>query len=406
MNIIRRLYNSVKMRMMWCVYRLFPIDKTKIVISNYYGRGLGDNAKYIVEELLHRKHNIKIIWLVKNEQEKKSLSAGVDSCILGSSESVYHLMTSKVWIDNCRKYFIMLKRREQLYIQTWHGGGAQKRCELDVLDKLKDGYRKMAMRDAKNTDLMISESRFMTNLYYRSFWYDGPVYECGYPRYDILLKNNEALVSKVYEYFNIDRRNELVLYAPTFRADFSFKAYDIDFERLRTNLKKRFGKEYVILVHLHPNVANIEGGIEYDGTTVINSTFYPDTQELIAVSSILIGDYSSINYDFSLKHLPVFRYVSDLEEYRNDRDLYFPFDEYPYPYAQNNDELEALILNFNEGLYLKRLNAFFEKLGTTMNPYSSEQIVDLIVDFLCQKSKSDFFQKNKEKFIYKEEELQ
>lgn len=406
MKIISRLYNSAKMRATWCAYRLLPIDKTKIVISNYYGRGWGDNAKYIAEELLQRKQDIKIIWLVRNEEERRSLPAGVQSCIFGSSESVHHLMTSKVWIDNCRKFFIMLKRKEQLYIQTWHGGGAQKRCELDTIDKLGSNYRKMAIRDAKNTDLMISESKFMTDLYHRSFWYDGPVYECGYPRYDILLKKDEALVSKVYKHFNIDRSKELVLYAPTFRADSSFKAYDVDFERLRKNLRQRFGKEYVVLVHLHPNVANIEGGMVYDGTTVINSTFYPDTQELIAVSSMLIGDYSSINYDFSLKRLPVFRYVSDLEEYRNDRDLYFPFDEYPYPYARNNDELEALILGFNEELYLKKLNAFFEKIGAITNPHSSVQMTDLIVDFLHQKSKSGFFQKNKEKFIYKGEMLQ
>lgn len=389
------------MRLVWCKYRLFPIDKTKIVISNYYGRGLGDNAKYIAEELLQRNQDIKIIWLVKNEEESKSLPAGVESCLFGSPESVYHLMTSKVWIDNCRKFFIMLKRKEQLYIQTWHGGGAQKRCELDVINKLDGNYRKMAMRDAKNTDLMISESKFLTDLYHRSFWYDGPVYECGYPRYDILLKPDEALVSKVYQYYNLDKNKELVLYAPTFRADYSFTAYNIDFERLRNNLQKRFGKEYVILVHLHPNVANVEGGIEYDDRTVINSTFYPDTQELIAVSSILIGDYSSINYDFSLRGLPVFRYVSDLAEYRNDRDLYFPFDEYPYPYAQNNDELEALVLNFNEELYLNKLNEFFGTLGATMNPDSSKQIADLIVDFLHSRSKREFFKKNREKFIYK-----
>ena len=185
----------------------------------------------------------------------------------------------------------------------------------------------MAKRDSANIDLMISESRFMTDFYHRSFWYDGPVYECGYPRYDILLKHDEELITKVYEYFGIDHNKELVLYAPTFRADYSFKAYDIDFDRLRANLKKRFNKDYVILVHLHPNVANIEGGINYDGVNVINSTFYPDTQELIAVSSILIGDYSSINYDFCLKRMRVFSYTSDLEEYRNDRDLYFPFDE-------------------------------------------------------------------------------
>ncbi len=403
MNIIVRLYKSAKIRLLRVACRLFPLDKTKIVISNYYGRGMGDNAKYITEELLRRNQDIKIVWLTKNEEEKKSLPDGVQSCIFGSSESVYHLQTSRIWIDNCRKFFIMLKRKNQFYIQTWHGGGAQKKCELDAIEKLGKKYKIMAVRDAKNTDLMISESRFMTELYHHSFWYDGPVYECGYPRYDILLRKDGNLTSKVYKYFNIDKTKELVLYAPTFRADLSFEAYNIDFERLRANLQKRFGKEYIILVHLHPNVANVKGGIEYNGKTVINATFYPDTQELIAVSSVLVGDYSSINYDFSLKRLPVFRYVADLEDYRNDRDLYFPFDEYPYPYAQNNDELESLILNFDNNDYLSNLNDFFDKLGAVIEPDSSKKIVDLIIDVLCTKNKKEFLNKNKNKFIWRNE---
>lgn len=400
MNIFVRLYNAAKRRVLACVYHIFPLEKTKLVISNYYGRGFGDNGKYITEELLRRNKNIKIVWLVNNESEKKSLPVEVEGCICGSSESIYHLQTSKVWIDNCRKSFLIPKRKNQFYIQTWHGGGAQKRCELDALEKLGSRYKKMAIRDAQSTDLMISESRFMTNLYHRSFWYAGPVYECGYPRYDVLLNNDENLMSKVYEYFGIERTKELVLYAPTFRADHSFKAYNIDFERLRTSLQKRFGKGYVILVHLHPNVATVEGGIAYDGTTVINATFYPDTQELIAASSILIGDYSSINYDFSLKRLPVFRYVSDLEEYRNDRDLYFPFDKYPYPYAQNNDELESLILNFDNDKYLENLNKFFDELGAVIKPDASSKMADLIVGCLSARNKKEFLERNREKFIY------
>ena len=400
MNVFVRLYHSIKMRAIWCVYRLFPLDETKIVMSNYYGRGFGDNSKYITEELLRRNKNVKIVWLIKNEEEKKSLPDGIESCIFGSTESIYHLQTAKVWIDNCRKFFMMLKRKNQLYIQLWHGNATQKKIELDAIDTLEDRYERMAKRDARHTDLMISESRFMTDLYHRSFWYTGPVYECGYPRYDILVKRDESLAEKVYAYFDIDRTKELVLYAPTFRVDHSFKAYDIDFERLRANLQKRFGKEYVILVHLHPNVANIEGGIDYDGTTVINSTFYPDTQELIAVSSILIGDYSSVNYDFSLKRLPVFRYASDLEEYRNDRDLYFPFDEYPYPCAQNNDELESLILNFDTDAYLEGLNGFCDKIGAVIRPDASEKIVDLVVDYLSSKNIKDFLEMHKDKFYY------
>lgn len=31
---------------------LFPINKNKIVICNYYGKGYGDNGKYIVEEII------------------------------------------------------------------------------------------------------------------------------------------------------------------------------------------------------------------------------------------------------------------------------------------------------------------------------------------------------------------
>lgn len=396
---MRRIVNAIVKRLLWGICYLLPIKQNRLVISSFYGRGYGDNLKYVVNELIRRNVGIEIIWLVKDGKEVSSIPESVKTCKFNSFWSIFYLSTAEIWIDNCRKSFLY-KKRKQFYIQTWHGGGAQKRCELDAVDKLSQSYLRMARKDAKNTDLMISESRFMTDLYHRSFWYHGPVYECGYPRYDILFHYDEHLISKVYDYFGIDRAKELVLYTPTFRVDHSFKAYDIDFKRLLTSLKTRFNKDYVILVHLHPNVANVEGGIDYDGINVINSTFYPDTQELIAVSSILIGDYSSINYDFSLKRMPVFRYTSDLEEFQNDRDLYFPFYEYPYPCARNNDELEELILNFDYEKYLNNLNAFFDKLGSVMQPGASEKIADIILDYIHSENKKDFLERNKNRFIY------
>lgn len=386
----------------WILCRLLPVQRNKIVISNYYGRGYGDNAKYIAEFLLNSHQKVKIIWLIKNDEEGKSLPSGVSGCKIDTFAGIYHLSTGGIWIDNCRKWTTLFKRKNQFYIQTWHGGGAQKKVERDVEEVLDTGYVRAAKNDSKMADLMVSDSRFVTDLFHRSFWYDGPVYECGYPRYDILLKPNDELSSKVYEYFGIDRDKELVLYAPTFRADYSFKAYEIDFERLRLNLKKRFNREYVILVHLHPNVANMEGGLSYNGSTVINATFYPDTQELLAAASVLISDYSSISYDFSMKYMPIFRYVADLDEYRNDRDLYFRFDEYPYPYAQNNDELEELILNFDEEEYQTALSNFFEKLGAVICDDSAEKIASLIAKTITCKNKDDFFAENKAAFVYKE----
>ena len=394
---MKKIFDAVKRRIIWGICFFLPVRKNRIFVSSYYGRGYGDNLKYIADRLCGK--NVEVVWLVKNEKEAKTLPEWIKPCIADTAKAIYYITTAGVWLDNSRKAFFY-KKKNQLYIQTWHGGGAQKRCELDAVDKLEPYYIKISKKDAANTDLMISESRFMTELYHRSFWYGGPVYECGYPRYDILLDHGKDLRRKVYGYYGIDEEKELVLYAPTFRAHKSFDAYNIDFERLRKNLKKRFGREYVILVHLHPIVANIEGGIAYDGVNVINSTFYPDTQELIAVASVLIGDYSSINYDFSLKKEPVLRYAADLAQYRNDRDLYYPFDEYPYPCALNNDELEELVLNFDSENYISGLNAFFDELGSVICPGASEKIAELILDYIHSGSKEDFFEKNRDKFIY------
>ena len=396
---IKRLVKALIRRLIWGVCFFFPIKKNRIVFSSYYGRGYGDNLKYICDKLTNA--GFDIIWLVKTTDEARFLPDNVKPVKTGL-RSVYYLTTANVWINNCRSGFLF-KKKKQFYIQTWHGGGGQKRCELDVVDKLEHSYVKMAKRDAQMTDLMVSESRFMTDLYYNSFWYNGPVYECGYPRYDILLNEDKKIVQKVYDYFNIEKAKKIVLYAPTFRADNSFDAYNIDFNRLIVNLKKKFNEDYVVLVHLHPNVANIDGKFIYDGQSVINSTFYPDTQELLVAASILVGDYSSINYDFSLKRLPVFRYAADLDEYQQDRDFYYSFEEYPYPYAKNNDELEKLILNFDNEKYLVDLNEFFKKIGAVFCANSAQKIADIIKDYIKAENKKLFFKNNKYKFIHKKE---
>ena len=91
-----------------------------------------------------------------------------------------------------------------------------------------------------------------------------------------------------------------------------------------------------------------------------------------------------------------------MEAYRNDRDLYFAFDEYPYPYAQDNDELENLILNFDQERYLSNLNAFFDKLGAVVTDDASENVAGVIVDYLNCNDKNVFFKKNKNRFVYKQ----
>ena len=120
-DFIKKVFVATNLRIKWGVCRLFPIKTNKITISSFYGRGYGDNAKYIVDELLKTNKNFKIMWIVNDEKEEQSLPEGVTGVRGGTLRSIYHLQTSKIWIDNCRKFFVKFKRKKQYYIQTWHG---------------------------------------------------------------------------------------------------------------------------------------------------------------------------------------------------------------------------------------------------------------------------------------------
>lgn len=117
MNIILRKLSRFIRPIAYLIGYLKPVDKNKIVVSNFSGKGYGDNPKYIVEALLKRKADIRIIWILRNIEDKESLPKGVEYCLEKSFMSSYHLRTAKLWIDNCRKSF-HYKRKNQFYLQT------------------------------------------------------------------------------------------------------------------------------------------------------------------------------------------------------------------------------------------------------------------------------------------------
>lgn len=362
----------------WYVCKILPINKKKIVFSSFCGNGYSDNLKYLAEQI--RNNDYELIWIVKGKEEAKTLPPEIRPCKIDSLDWVYQLSTAAMWIDNCRKFF-KFKKKRQFYIQTFHGGGGGKKCERDAEDKLEKEYIEMSIKDAKNTDLMISSDQFMTRLYHRAFWYDGPVAEFGYPRYDILLKKDKTAVKKkVDDFFLIDHQFHYILYAPTFRRNLSFQAYSLDFKRVLDCCERNFQKNFVFLVHLHPNIATRFSEITYD-SQIINATLYPDMQELMAVSDILIGDYSSVNLEFSLMEKPVFRFATDIQEYKADRDMYYDMTEYPFPLAENNDELIQNIERFDAQEYSTLLKRFHEKVGVVLNPESSAMCAKLIEDY-------------------------
>lgn len=362
---------------MWTAGRFLPVQKNKIVVTNFYGRGYGDHLKPIVEELLRRSGKLDIVWLTADEAAAKSLPVGVRAVPYTPWNRIRELCTAKVWLDNNRKG-ARVKKPGQWYLQTWHGF-ALKRIERDVVDTLPAGYAAYAARDSAQTDLIVSDSTFMSRIYRDAFWYDGEIAEYGSPRNDIFFTGADGAKEKVCRALHLPEGCSVALYAPTFRADESLDAYCVDYERLSRALMQRFGGHWVVLIRLHPHVMQRAKGLHFDGHITFDATAYDDMQELLAASDAVISDYSSLMFDYGLTKRPCFQFAVDIEAYQKDRNFYFPLDKMPFPLAQDNDALEQAVLSWQPEKAAKDWEAFSNAFGMCEDGHASARCADWIM---------------------------
>lgn len=356
------------------ILRIFPIQKNKILFISYYGKYYNDNPMMISRKLENRR-DIDIVWAVNQGVKCPDT---VRSVRMSSFRYLYELATAKVWVDNSRKYIWTKKRKEQYYIQTWHGNLGNKKIEGAAIENLPKDYILRAKSDAIMTDLMISGSSFFTDLIKKYFWYDGEIMECGTPRLDSFFQMSEETRSQTIDRLGLKNVQKVVLYAPTFRSNFETDCYKLDCERILETLEKKDGNRWAMLVRLHPNIAEKADCIHYS-ERIINATNYPDLYELIPIADILISDYSSLTFEAGLIDKPVFLFATDLEKYICERGFYIDIREQPYVLAESNDELVERIISFNKEKYMEKLLAFNANLGIKENGNAAEQIADRIL---------------------------
>ena len=95
--VIRKVGN----RLMKLISALY-VNRKKIVFENFLGRGFGDNPKYIALELLNRKLNYDLVWIV-NRGTSYIFPRGIRTVERGSFRELFELATARFWIDNTRK---------------------------------------------------------------------------------------------------------------------------------------------------------------------------------------------------------------------------------------------------------------------------------------------------------------
>lgn len=353
------------------------ICNNKIVFSNFIGAGFGGNEKYIALDLLKRSGDLDLVWIVK--KEGMEFPEGIRQVQYGTYDHYRELGTAKIWIDNQHKSFFTRKREGQCYIQTWHGGGPLKKIEFDGKNVPRSSLA-LCELNSKLEDIMVSPTRFNSEVYRRAFHYDGEIMECGYPRNDIFWKKN-GIRKDIEDMFGVRMGEMIVLYAPTFR-NFERREEDVlDLKRVRQAMEKKFKKKCRIFVRFHPRVA--ESVKEYPGIEdCTDVTLYGDIQELLVAADVLITDYSSVMWDFSLSGKPVFLFHPDVDLYEKDRGYYLSFQEMPYVESFDNDDLCRKIESFHEEGYKERIGTFLEKYGSFDRGTATKAVGDRIMNIL------------------------
>lgn len=361
------------------LFRLFPIKKNKIVFCSYFGKDYSDNSKYIAEEIINKGLNYDMVWLLNKDLiNNNTLPIEIRPVQYDSIKSIYELATASVWVDNARQPYYVKKRKKQYYIQAWHGSPAMKKIEKDAVSSLSKNYVKQAKLDSKKADLFLSNCKWYSELVKKSFWYEGEILECGTPRNDILFAENEKMKEKILNLLNIKNGTKLVLYAPTFRTDYSLDAYKLNYDNLIKKLNEKFDGEWKVLVRLHPNIQHKSEELLHRNNTV-NVSNFGDLQELLSVVDVVVTDYSSLMFDFLLKRKPCFLFAVDVDEYKKDRDFYFTFEELPFILSESNEEFIDALENYDHNEYLKSIEDFLLRIGSVEKGVASKLVVEKIM---------------------------
>ena len=341
------------------IARFFPLQR-KIVFDNFCGRGLGDDPKYILLQMIKDGINAKYIWLTNDLSI--DVPAEVTKVQFGTWKAKYHYLTARIWVDNVKNVCKPKKRKGQFYLQTWHSIFTTKMLEQDVESTLPLNYITASKEDSSKIDLMYANNEFNVNLFRRSFWYNGDVIKSDSPHLSCILEPPYKLKEQICTKYDVPKDKYIILYTPTFRKNFDISVFKWNYALILETFKRKFNKEFILLAKFHPNISRLMSS--FSDKAFYNFSDYPDVTELVAISDILITDLSSVAYEMAIKRQPVFLFMKDLDDYtKNDRTQYFPIESLPFPIAQTENEFIRKIEQFDECDYKNRVNVFFAKIG-------------------------------------------
>ena len=354
------------------IYRFFSSSKlsNSILFESFQGKVIGDNPYAIFQEILSRNPSFELLFTTGSKTKAPEGAKGVRH---GSIAWLKALASSKVLINNTNFPGYFRKRPGQAYIQTWHGTPL-KRLGRDIVDVVPTGsYLRMMDREASYWDYLVSPSAYCSEIFPSTFGYKGTILETGYPRNDILI-NQASKRDLIRRSLGIADGQKVVLYAPTWR----------DSQRTATGnwkpvnfLPGSLGDNVTVLFRGHTNTHSAHTAQVARGT--IDVTNYKNVAELYLAADVLVTDYSSSMFDFSVTGKPMIFLAPDFDDYVAKRGFYFDFEQLaPGPILRDSSFLRKSLesIDSQRAEYAQRYLAWQMKFNKLEDGLASKRVVD------------------------------
>lgn len=385
-----RYIKKIIVKLYQIVFNFLPLKKKVILFESSLFRNYTGNPKYIYEEFVRQNldEEYDLVWVFKNPDAIDLSKIKGKHRVLKYKEFKFFVLfaTASFIVSDSRLPRYLRMHKKNCYIQTWHGTPLKKLAldmtSLDMgggkdISKYHDNFRK----SSSTWNYLLSQNNFSTNTFRRCFDFDKEILEIGYPRNDILVNSSEADINELKESLGLPLDKKIILYAPTWRDNQYYRNGEykfvsaIDFDALR----EAISDEYIMIVKYHYLIKDAVDWSTYEGF-IYQFGESEDIASLYLVSDMLITDYSSVMFDYSVLKRPMVFFAYDLDDYKNNlRGFYFDFlEEAPGPIVLTNDDLIDAIKNYNPSNWAKKYEAYSAKYNHCDDGNASSKVVDLI----------------------------
>lgn len=366
-----------------------PKKKNLVIFESFHAKQYSDSPRAIYEYMKEHNPGYQLVWSIDRTAESLFKEFGVPYIRRFTIPWFFYFPRAKYWVNNVRLPAWMPKPKGTKYIQTWHGTPLKKLGidieEIHMPGTTTSDYKRNFITEAKKWDYLVSPNPYSTEIFRSAFDYPGKIIESGYPRNDILSNHSEMLVSKLKKKLGIPAEKKVMLYAPTWRDNEFYEKgkYKFEFQFDLNKWKEEFGDEWVLLSRMHYLVAENFDFSAHEGT-VYDVSSYPDIRDLYLISDLMITDYSSVFFDYSVLDRPIVFFMYDLETYRDQlRGFYMDIEEEaPGPIVESEEELFGAINDLKDANVLMdpKFRVFKEKFSALEDGHAAERVVKAFLE--------------------------